>query len=118
MEEVSRSTLAHSTYPASPPYDVKKLHPGLRPTSSTYMRRVHNSSTTNDERAPYDDAKAHFAELAVEQPLRVAMQNAPRNAELTQRDDEAAPVLHMALWALDEFFSAAESFRQRALLTP
>ena len=25
-------------YPAFPPYDVKKLHPGLRPTSATYMR--------------------------------------------------------------------------------
>ena len=24
-------------YPAFPPYDVKKLHPGLRPTSATYM---------------------------------------------------------------------------------
>ena len=25
-------------YPAFPPDDVKKLHPGLRPTSATYMR--------------------------------------------------------------------------------
>ena len=25
-------------YPAFPPYDVKKLHSGLRPTSATYMR--------------------------------------------------------------------------------
>ena len=24
-------------YPAFPPYDVKTLHPGLRPTSATYM---------------------------------------------------------------------------------
>ena len=25
-------------YPAFPPYDVRTLHPGLRPTSATYMR--------------------------------------------------------------------------------
>ena len=31
-------TVRFIPYPAFPPYDVKKLHPGLRPTSATYMR--------------------------------------------------------------------------------
>ena len=31
-------TVRFIPYPAFPPYDVKKLHPGLRPTSATYKR--------------------------------------------------------------------------------
>ena len=29
-------------FPAFPPYDVKKLHPGLRPTSATCMRTCYS----------------------------------------------------------------------------
>ena len=31
-------TVRFIPYPAFPPYDVKKLHPGLRPTSATQLR--------------------------------------------------------------------------------
>ena len=34
-------TVRFIPYPAFPPYDVKKLHPGLRPTSATYMRNCY-----------------------------------------------------------------------------
>ena len=35
-------TVRFIPYPAFPPYDVKKLHPGLRPTSATYMRSCYS----------------------------------------------------------------------------
>ena len=37
-------TTRFNPYPAFPPYVVKKLHPGLRPTSATYMRSCYSSA--------------------------------------------------------------------------